>query len=383
MAISMIDYNGKQVRALDDDYRKQLEDGAAYLNKTTGSNYDAQSYDRKINADADARWGNGTTPAPSQTPTSAINAGDLSSTKGLLAPSNQPSVTSTPSASASAPVPAYQPAVATGYTATKQNVTAEQTAQGQLANITAQDSQLNQLAKTEAAKQANSRGLLNSSMAVGAAQRAVLQQATPIAQQDASTYATAEANNTQFSNAASQFNAGATNAASLANASASLQQQLAAIQSNTQMSIADKNNATNMAISNNDNNTKQLLAQLDNASKLGLAQLDADTKFSLANMDTQSKTALQTMINNNQQLLQTNVSASNIFTQYMTNLANISTSDKMDGPAKQQAADNQLAALNAQLQAIGQISGLDLSKYFKSASSATPGQPTDSQNQQP
>jgi hypothetical protein len=47
------------------------------------------------------------------------------------------------------------------------------------------DSKLNQMARTEGLKAANSRGLLNSSMAVGAAQDAVIKNALPIAAQDA------------------------------------------------------------------------------------------------------------------------------------------------------------------------------------------------------
>lgn len=286
------------------------------------------------------------------------------------------------------PVPAVTPATAvnataTTYDPTKQVVSDKSTVQNQIAGIVSSGSPLNTLAEAEANKQANRRGLLNSSIAVGAGQKAVLQSALPIAQQDASTNAAADAANAQYSNSASQFNAGAQNAASqtnaqlgtqvsLANSNQTLQQSLAQIQANTQMSLADKNNQTNLTIARNDNTTKQLLQSLDAASKVGLANIDADTKVKLANLDASTRTNLQKLTNDNQQLLQTNVSASNIFTQYMTNLANISTSDKMDGPAKQAAADNQLAALNAQLQAIGQISGLDLSKYFQASTPIVP-----------
>lgn len=51
--------------------------------------------------------------------------------------------------------------------------------------IASKDSPLNQMARTEGLKAANSRGLLNSSMAVGAAQDAVLRNVLPIASQDA------------------------------------------------------------------------------------------------------------------------------------------------------------------------------------------------------
>lgn len=56
----------------------------------------------------------------------------------------------------------------------------------QLAEITKQGSPLMQQAKTDALKLANRRGLINSSMAVGASQDAALRTALPIASQDAS-----------------------------------------------------------------------------------------------------------------------------------------------------------------------------------------------------
>lgn len=60
----------------------------------------------------------------------------------------------------------------------------ENDVQNRVKNIASQDSMLNQMARTEAAKVMNSRGMLNSSMYAGAAQDAVLRQAVPIASQE-------------------------------------------------------------------------------------------------------------------------------------------------------------------------------------------------------
>lgn len=54
-----------------------------------------------------------------------------------------------------------------------------------VAKLTSEDSKLNQMARTEGLKASNARGLLNSSMAVGASQDAVLKNVLPIASQDA------------------------------------------------------------------------------------------------------------------------------------------------------------------------------------------------------
>lgn len=89
---------------------------------------------------------------------------------------------------------------------TKWTVDSPQTVQGQIADITAKDAPLQQLAKTSAIQQAARSGLINTSMAVGAAQDAVTRSALPIAQQDAQTFAAAGQTNTAESNKIGMFN---------------------------------------------------------------------------------------------------------------------------------------------------------------------------------
>ena len=85
----------------------------------------------------------------------------------------------------------YKPEI---YDSTNWNTNPSQMVQGQLTNIIASDSPLIQQAKTGALQQMNQRGLINSSMAIGAGQDAVIRNALPIAQQDATT----NANSAQF-----------------------------------------------------------------------------------------------------------------------------------------------------------------------------------------
>ena len=269
-------------------------------------------------------------------------------------------------------------ALAKGYTATNLNVSPESTVQYQLNQIIGNNSPLNQQAETYANQQSNRRGLLNSSMAVGAAQDAVIRNAMPIAQQDAGVYANAGQFNATAQNAASQFGATAFNAAeqtnaqigtnvNLANVDNEMKLQLQSLQSNTQLSLADRQAASNQIISKGDNSTKLLLQGIDGAAKLSQLQMDQDTKIKIANLDAGTKTSLAQVEAGNRQLLQTNINAADMYRQYATALANISSSNQMDAGAKQQAMNNQLAALNAGLQAIGEVSGLDLSKYFEAS----------------
>jgi hypothetical protein len=85
------------------------------------------------------------------------------------------------------------------------NVTPNQTTQGQLGNVLAQDGPLMQQARGGAMQQMNERGLINSSLATQAAQAAVMDRAIQIAQPDAATFARS-----------GEFNAGQQNAWNLA-----------------------------------------------------------------------------------------------------------------------------------------------------------------------
>ena len=73
-------------------------------------------------------------------------------------------------------------------TAQPRNVTENETVSGQLNQLLSKDSQYIQSARNSGMAQANSRGLLNSSLAAGTAEKAAIDAALPIATSDASTY---------------------------------------------------------------------------------------------------------------------------------------------------------------------------------------------------
>lgn len=254
-----------------------------------------------------------------------------------------------------------------GYDPTKQTVSDKSLVQNQVKDIVSSGSPLMTLAETEAKKQANKRGLLNSSIAVGAGQEAVLKQALPIAQQDAGTFADADRNNAAAENTSKQFNAGSQQQNSQFNSGSAntqsniklqgeIQKELAAIQANSQMSLQEKQIASNEVIAKNDNFNKLLMQQMDRETKTALAKLDEGTKMKLAQVDS-----------DNRQLLQTNISAANMYAQYATNLANIQGNKDMGQEAKDAAVASQLSALQAGLSAIGKTSGLNLSEFFQAA----------------
>jgi hypothetical protein len=81
-----------------------------------------------------------------------------------------------------------------------------ETAAGQIDSILAKDSPLMQRARTLATQQMAQRGLVNSSMAAGAGTAAMIDRATPLAQQDAQTYSNRAMYNNDVGNQAAQFN---------------------------------------------------------------------------------------------------------------------------------------------------------------------------------
>ena len=109
------------------------------------------------------------------------------------------------------------------------------TVQGQLSNVLDAGGPLMDRATTRAAQQVNARGLLNSSIGVGAGQSALYDAAMPIATNDANTFAAAGKRNADSADQTSQFNANAANANAQFNASADNtaigQQRAAGIQS--------------------------------------------------------------------------------------------------------------------------------------------------------
>lgn len=322
-----------------------------------------------------------------------------------------PSAYTAPTTAATAASYTSRDATAQTYQAKPWEVSGNQTVAEQIRQITSSGSPLMQGAETAGIAAANKRGLANSSIAVGEAQNSVLRTALPIAQQDASTYAQAgqfnanaqnqaNAQNAQLGtnvslsnaqqanqasaanvaalNAASQFNANAANVAALSAVDSALRKTLADIsssttlaaadkQSQTQIAIAEAQNKTNVAISNGDNATKQVLSNLDANTRLNLAQIDANTKIGVANLDAKTRTDLAKLDNENRQLLQTNINAAEMYRQYSVSLANIQNNTNMDAAAKDAAIQTQLNSLKAGLQAIGEVSKLDLSKYFERA----------------
>jgi hypothetical protein len=190
------------------------------------------------------------------------------------------------------------------------------TVQGQLANIVDSGSPLMEMAETRGLQQANKRGLMHSSMAVQSGQAALYDAALPIAQQDATTFGTAQRDNTEnrqemelantgatnrsrefnagnrqetrlanagATNASRQFNANERNDMSSHNADLRTQVSLANAGARTDTSRFNAGNATDVSKFNVDKSLQAGIVNQEQANRIRTFNADLMTRVNLSN----------------------------------------------------------------------------------------------------
>lgn len=230
------------------------------------------------------------------------------------------------------------PIMSTNYTPSTIVVDPKSTVAGNLDELLKTGSPLMQTAATQSRQQANSRGLMNSSMAVQAGQQAMINSALPIAQQDATTRFTAQRDNMAAANSAGQFNASQSNDIAKTN-------QAATTQTN-QFNATQQNNLLTQRI---DNEFKTALANSDAGTRVQLQQMQSDTQKQLANIQADYQT-----------LMQTSSSAATIYSATVSQIAEIVKDTNMNADAKAAAINGLTSRMSTQLNLVGSINGVDL-----------------------
>lgn len=200
-----------------------------------------------------------------------------------------------------------------------------------ITGLIAADSPLMQQASARALQQANSRGLINSSMAVGAAQGAVLDRATPIAQADAAARTNVLNSNQANTQQTNVFNAGQQQDANKFNAN--LQTQ------NSQFNASEANKT---GIVNASESNKILSQLMDQQNKLYLADIEASYKT----------------------LMQSEASATSLYQASVKNISEILMNPDLTPAAKTAAVANQNQLLKTGMEIIGKIGGLNLDELL-------------------
>jgi len=265
-------------------------------------------------------------------------------------------------------------ATASTYDPTKWDISTDktkdsQTMQGQVQGLIAANSPLMQQAEAAAKQQMNQRGLLNTSMAIGAGQEAVIKQALPIAQQDAQLFANQARYGAESGTAAAQFGATAKNQAELANqAAANTASQFTSSAANqAALANAAAQNQAAQFTSGAANVASQQYSQalnatvnkmLDQSMSYALANADAATKLELQNIDAATRKDLAATEAAYKNQMQASASANDIFAQVSANISNIMMNGDLDTAAKQAAVTAQKSYLQGAMNVLSVTSSI-------------------------
>lgn len=246
-----------------------------------------------------------------------------------------------------------------------------ETTAGQLNKLLTSGNPYIESAKSAASDFSNSRGLLNSSMAATAGEKAAIDSAIPIAQSDAGVYGTAATQNQQAQNAAGQFNAGAVNTSNQATANAAnTATQQATTGTQQQQAIASTGTQQRQTQTEAGQIQSGLQTQQGNIAS-GLSAQQATQTQETQRQGAEQQTGLQDLKGTQAQaladteaayknLLQTSASATAIFNQVSQNINTILNNPDTDAATKQSLLANQQQILQSGLAIAGGIGNVDL-----------------------
>ena len=266
--------------------------------------------------------------------------------------------------------------------AAQSDLTAEQQVDAELARILGQDSPLLAQARAEAARMANQRGLMNSSMAAGMTYGEMVKAAMPMAQQNAQQAFQREMENAQLRQQAGQFTA--EQVAQLRALEAELGQELSIFN-------ADQLNEAERIAAELRTAVEQGNAQAYNEAALQLAELERDAQAQQAEIDYASaeREFLETQAYNEQiidavttlneqymigeqqidienvrgtyqQIFSTNETAASLFDGYMSSIGQILDNPDMSSAQAAEAIRYLVDGLEGSLRMISEINGIDL-----------------------
>lgn len=269
-----------------------------------------------------------------------------------------PQPVQTTQAQGAAPVAAEQ--------ARTQNVSVDpstMTVQGQLAGLINSGNPLLVQAQTRAAQQANKRGLLNSSMAVGAGESALYDAAMPIAQADAGTYRDVALTNADLSQQTELANTGARNQMSQFNVGeANTTSRFNTGEANTTARFsAEQAQQTNLE--NTRLQQQSDMTNAENQTRMLLQQMDANTRVEMTNIEANYRT-----------LMQASSSASDLYSQTLRNITDITNNQNLDAAAKNAAIARQIELMQNGMALLDGMNNLNISGILQGPGApAAPG----------
>jgi hypothetical protein len=268
---------------------------------------------------------------------------------------------------------------------------ATDTVEGRVDALIAKNSPLMQGAQTRANQESNSRGLLNSSMAVGASENAVYNYALPIASQDAQSSLAVKGQNQVAGNRALEL--GATGAQALQQIGAQGDQAVRQInvQGDTQSRLLAEKGEIDLALQTADGELRERLLVRQGEIEQGLVstraeedrttlaaqqagereaiELRGEIETGLRELDGTIAEKLAQTDNEYRVLLQSSQNATNFYSQISESIAAILASD-IPIANKQQLIDHQVDLLDQGLRVIGGMANLDLTAFLQPTTTA-------------
>ncbi|EJE50108.1 hypothetical protein PMI14_05313 [Acidovorax sp. CF316] len=237
--------------------------------------------------------------------------------------------------------------------ATRWDVAPNETVRSQLQQIIADDSPLMQQARARALQTANTRGLLNSSMALTAADSAMYDAAMPIAQQDASTYARAGEFNANTANTFARDNNQFVRDAYMADFNVQANEWAAQQQFDREYKMLDRQQQLTLERDAVQNGYQSARDQFAAQNQMAIAQLEAASRAASVQPDT---SVLRTQMQIDADAKKTNQQTALDGRNTLTNLRNdgtdkifrIQTSD-MSPEQKKEAIDSVVSMTNKSL----------------------------------
>lgn len=177
------------------------------------------------------------------------------------------------------------PSNVSGYNAQQINVSNDMLVENRLNNLLKQDNPLMQKARAEGLQRANASGLLNSSMAAEASQKAVIDSAMAIAQKDADTYVGVARSNQEAANEAARFLATAQNQRDIDNAKMQTEVAIQNVKMQLDAALANQDNARTVLLTNAKNNLDAQLAVYNTQASAATtnAQMENNMKIAQGN----------------------------------------------------------------------------------------------------
>lgn len=257
-----------------------------------------------------------------------------------------------------------------GYESDKINLGESDFVENRLDRVINKDSPLMQSARTSAKQDANRKGLLNSSMAIEAGQKAVIDRALPIASQDAQTSFQGKVYNQNAENTERQYNAG--NIADRQMQSADIQgrSRLQREAGNIEKGLIQERGKVQKALQRAEGELRERLlnrqGQIDRELQHLRGQqaqrmefLNRKTQERLQGMRGEQAERLAEIENKNRLQIQSSQSASMLYAQTSASMSEILGNPEIPREQKQSLINKQLELLDNGLGLMGEIGDMD------------------------